>query len=98
MSQRAFTARLIVSDEERAALWQTHCVFNERLRWVLRQMHRMKRGDPDPRYAEIFETIKTVNDASARLEAVTTIGWGRKGRRKGGQARLLTNGDGCGSL
>ena len=80
MSQRAFTARLIVSDEDRAALWETHCVFNERLRWVLRQMHRMKRGEPDPRYAEIFQTMKTVNDASARLESVTSLGW------KGGKA------------
>ena len=76
MSQRAFTARLIVpSGEDRAALWRTHRVFNERLRWVLRKMHQMKRGEPDPRYAEIFEEISSSQAATARLEAVTSLGW-----------------------
>ena len=80
MSQRALTARLSLSHEESATPSHTHCVFNTRVRGVLCQMYRMKRGDPDPRYAEIFETMKTVNDASAGLEAVTTIGW--KGGKK----------------
>jgi IS605 OrfB family transposase len=82
MSQRAFTARLIVSHQERAALWQTHRVFNERLRWVVRQVQRMKRGDPDPRYAEIFKSIKGAQGASAALEAVTSLDW-KPGEEKG---------------
>lgn len=73
MSTKAFTARLIVeSDANRAALWRTHQVFNERLRVVLRHMHRMKRGESDPRYAAIFQAIKSNQHATAVMEAVTS--------------------------
>jgi len=76
MSERAFTGRVIVSSEgDRAALWRTHRVFNERLRWVLRRVHRMRRGKPDPRYAEIFKAISTSQRATAILEAVTSLDW-----------------------
>ncbi len=95
MSQRAFTARLQVSsDEERAALWRTHRIFNDRLRWVLRQVHRMKRGDSDQRHAEIFTTIETVSDAQARLEAVTSLAWkgGKKGRWRELAHELIADG------
>lgn len=73
MSTKAFTARLLLDSEaDRAALWRTHAVFNERLRLVLRHMHRMKRGDPDPRYARIFALIKSNQHASGVMEAVTS--------------------------
>jgi len=76
MSQRAFTARICInSPEEKEMLWHTHRIFNKRLRWVVRKMHLMKRGDPDQRYAEIFKTISTSQGASARLEAVTSLDW-----------------------
>ena len=41
----------------------------------MRQMRRMKRGEPDPRYVEIFESIATSQAATARLEAVTSLDW-----------------------
>ena len=76
MSIKAFSARLVgLSEEERAALWRTHRVFNEQLCVVLRQMNRMKRGEPDPRHAEIFKAIKSAQGASRFLEAVTSIDW-----------------------
>ena len=84
MSQRAFTARLVVSSgEDRAALWRTHRVFNDRLRWALREMRRMKRGEPDPRYVEIFESIATSQAATARLEAVTSLDWNPRREQTG---------------
>jgi len=76
MSAKALTARLVISSEEdRAALWRTHRVFNQRLRWVLRQVHRMKRGESDPRHAEIFKAISSPQRASGCLEAVTSFDW-----------------------
>ena len=76
MSQRAFTARLQVSsDEERAALWRTHRIFNDRLRWVLRQVHRMKRGDSDQRHAESSRRLRPLVMPKRDLEAVTSLAW-----------------------
>ena len=70
MSQRAFTARvLLLTQDDRDALWRTHRIFNERLRWVLRMVNKMKRGEPDPRYAEIFNSMKTSQAAPARIES-----------------------------
>jgi len=76
MATKAFTARLVLeSDEDRAALWRTHRIFNESLRWVVRQLHRMKRGESDPRHARIFQAIRSNQHASAVLEAVTSPTW-----------------------
>jgi len=76
VSTKAFTARLVVESEaDRAALWRTHRVFNERLRYVLRQMHRMKRGESDPRHAKIFAGIRNNQHAAACMEAVTSPTW-----------------------
>lgn len=68
-------AWLDVSSADRAALWRTHRIFNERLCWVRRQVQRMARGDPDPRYAEVFRAIRTAQGASAIMEAVTSVDW-----------------------
>ena len=98
MSTKAFTARLTVpTDEDQAALWRTHRVFNERLRWVLRQMHRMKRGDSDPRHAEIFRAITSNQHATACLEAVTSatakpgkaVEWAELARQLLAEGKLL---------
>jgi IS605 OrfB family transposase len=76
MGAKALTARLqITSEDDRASLWRTHRIFNERLRWVLRQVLRMKRGEPDARYAEIFAAVRSAQGASACLEAVTSPSW-----------------------
>ena len=44
------------------------------------QMNRMKRGKPDPRYAEIFDSISTSQGATSRMEAVTDPSW-RSGKK-----------------
>ncbi|MBM4039380.1 MAG: IS200/IS605 family element transposase accessory protein TnpB [Planctomycetes bacterium] len=76
MSTKAFTARLIVeSPEARDALWRTHRLYNECLRFVLRHMHKMKRGEADPRYGEIFGAIRNSQHATAVMEAVTDLRW-----------------------
>jgi len=65
----------MVDPEARAALWRTHGVYNECLRFALRHMHKMKRGEADPRYAEIFGAIRNSQHATAVMEAVTDPRW-----------------------
>lgn len=87
MAIKAFTARLVVPSEvEQATLWRTHRIFNERLRWVLRQMHRMKRGESDARHAELFQAITSAQRASAIMEAATSLAWCPQGEPQGWRA------------
>lgn len=94
MSTKALTARLIVeSAEARAALWRTHRVFNERLRLVHRHVHRMKRGDPDQRYKQLFGILMQgqARGTVTPMEAVTDPGWKPKTNKPNEWQRLAAD-------
>ncbi|MCL5038148.1 MAG: zinc ribbon domain-containing protein [Chloroflexi bacterium] len=79
MATKAWEAKVICTNEEKAHLWRTHKIFNKNLPFVIQQMFKMKRGEAGDdkesgqAYKIIFESIGGSQNSIAKMEAVTSL-------------------------
>ncbi|MEW5701384.1 MAG: hypothetical protein AB1792_04055 [Candidatus Zixiibacteriota bacterium] len=75
MITKALEAKVICPEDVRQRLWQTHVVFNDKVRAVIPYLFKMKNGRLGEDCECLYRTIRNNQDATGKLEAVTLPQW-----------------------
>ena len=87
MSTKAIQAKVICDTwEHKCFLWITQKLFNDSVQFVIPKVNRMKRGELGDDFKLIYDSIRSNQDASSKLEQVTSLtSRGSKETSKAGQ-------------